>query len=181
MKPLKHGFTLVEILVALVIFATAILGIVQSRTSALRNARESERVFEATQLAQLKMTEMELKFQKSLDQGFNAAMGEETGAFEEPFQDFRWKAVLKEAKLEMTEADLSQMMSKLGFDEDEAQDQIENPANKLVMGNLNKILKENLAELAVSVSWTQFGQEKKVQMVTHLIPTQPKISLSLQP
>jgi hypothetical protein len=167
--------------VALVIFATAILGIVQSRTSALRNARESERVFEATQLAQLKMTEMEFKFQKALDQGFNSAMGEETGTFESPFDEFRWKATLAEAKLELTESVLLKLMSNLGLEEDEARDQIENPANKLVMGNLNKILKENLAQLTLEISWTQFGQTKKVDFVTHLIPSQPKISLSLQP
>jgi Tfp pilus assembly protein PilE len=173
----SSGFTLIEILLALVLFAAAILGIVASRVTAMRNSVESERVFEATQLAQQKMAEMELKFQNEIDKnGVSTALGVEEGTFPEPFQDFKWKAELRESTMQMSGEDLLALLQQVGMSEEDAQVQIE--SQKLVLTNLNKAIRENLPELFVSVEWDQFGKTRRLPLVTHLLPKTPKIELT---
>ncbi len=173
----NSGFTLIEILMALIIFASAIFGIVQSRTSSVRNIFESERVFEATQLAQLKVSELELKYQSLIDKdGVTVSFAKDSGTFEKPYEAYKWNSELKESTLLFKQRDLFTMLMNLGLDKETAEAQLEQ--QKLVLTNLNKVLKENFAELMVKISWNQFGKTRSLPFVTHLIPKKPKIELT---
>lgn len=179
-KNSQSGFTLLEILVATGIFALSVLAFVQSRSISLRNVVESERLSVALQLGQLKMTELEMKYQKLIDQGgLASSIGKDAGVFEAPHDTYTWIMELKESKLELGAEQFVKMLTGLGFDEDEAARQAEDPNQALLMTNLNKTLKENFAELTVEIQWDQLGRIAKLPLVTHLIPEKPKIQLQM--
>lgn len=177
MKNFKSGFTILEVLLATFIFGLAIASIVGSQNSSRKNIITSKRIFEAVQLAQEKIAEMEIKYQKVIDQGsIESSFTEESGTFEGDYKIFKWKAQLKESSLEITETEVRQMLSGLGVEEDIVDAQIEQ--QKLVLTNINKAIKENYAELIVSVEWEEFGKINKLPVVTHLIPKKPKVELT---
>jgi prepilin-type N-terminal cleavage/methylation domain-containing protein len=176
----KAGFTLIEVLLATVIFGAAVVGIVQARTTSLRGMLESERLAVAVQLAQSKMTEAQFKYQRLIDKdGMSSALGEENGTFDEPFAEYSWKVALKESKVEISQEQILNLLTgTLQMDKDEASAQVEQ--QKLVLTNLNKLFKENYAELRVDVEWKQFGRTMSLPVVTHLTPTKPKVELTTQ-
>ncbi len=175
----QNGFTLLEVLVATVVFVLAVLAIGVSRTNSLRSTREARFLTDAVLLSQSKMAELEIEYQKAIDKsGVESSFGTQTGKFEKPFEDFSWTAELKESSLDFKTETLVQFLSQLGIDPETAQAEVENQG--LLIGNLNKALKENYAELRVEVSWMQFGRKKTLPVVTHLLPAKPKITLTLE-
>ena len=174
----QSGFTLIEILIATAIFALSIFAIVQSRTISLRNVVESENLRTAVMLGQMKMSEMEIKYKKELDKAGNmdSAKNSEGGAFEAPYENFKWKADFKESEVKITGEVLAGLLKKMGVDGDEAQIQAEQM--RLVLTNLNKTLKDNFGELTVTISWDAFGRTQKMPLVTHISPSKPKILLT---
>lgn len=171
----QSGFTILEVLLATVIFGFAVLAIVGSQTSSRRNVDKSKKIFEAVQLAQNKMVELEIKYQKEIEKGsVESALTKEEGAFEPPFEKYKWKAELKESSLKFTSGEMSKLLTSLGMEEDLVAAQIEQ--QKLVLTNLNKMMKENFAELTVVVEWDDFGNRAQFPLVTHLIPNKPRFT-----
>jgi len=173
----KAGFTLVEVLAATLLFVLAIFAIVDSQNSSQRSLAQSERMFYATLLAQSKMTEMELKFQKLLDaNGLESSFGKENGSFDAPWDQFKWTAQFKESSVSLSPAVMEKYMISMGIEPEEARVQMEEQA--LVLTNVNKLIKENYGELTVNVSWEYFGNIYSIPLLTHLIPKKPKIELT---
>lgn len=83
----QHGFTLVEMIVATLILAIAIVGAMGAISSSAHATEMGDRVQTAALLAQRKMTELEL-------QASNMTSGEQQGDFGEEFANYRWRAVL---------------------------------------------------------------------------------------
>ena len=179
-KPLPHkqaGFTLVEVLIATLIFALSIFAIVQSRSASLRSVRESERMLIGVQLAQEKITESELKYQKLLDRdGLGESDLKEEGAFEKNFADYKYTVVLKKSGVEITTGMMQKFFTDLGAEPEAVAEQMNKQA--LVLTNLNKLIKANFAELSVTVTWEEFGRKYSVPLTTHLIPARPKVELT---
>lgn len=173
----KSGFTLIEVLVATMVFALAIMGLVASRTSSLRNMAESQRMFEATLLAQSKMAESVAKYQAKLNKGgLSGTIGEEKGKFEAPHEDFSWSLKAKESTMKFSAQAISELMKSLGVDSEVVEQQMQSQA--LLLTNLNKVLKENLMELEVVIEWQQFGRTMKLPVVTMMIPEKLKFQLT---
>lgn len=176
----QSGFTLLEILVATGIFALSVLAFVQSRSISLRNVVESERLARALQLGQLKMAEVEMKYQKTLDRdGLASALIKETGGFDAPNDAYKWSSELKEAGIDLSAEQFVKVLTDLGIDKDEAEKQVDDPQQALLMTNLNKAIKENYAELSVVIEWDQLGRKARLPLITHLIPEKPKIQLQM--
>lgn len=176
----QSGFTLLEILVATGIFALSVLAFVQSRSISLRNVVESERLARALQLGQLKMAEVEMKYQKVLDRdGLEAALVKENGGFDAPNDAYTWKAELKAAGIDLSAEQFVKVLVELGIDKDEAEKQVDDPQQALLMTNLNKAIKENYGELSVVIEWDQLGRKARLPLITHLIPEKPKIQLQM--
>lgn len=173
----RRGFTLLEVLAATMIFALAVFAIVDSQRSSQRTIVQSERFFQATNLARLKMTELELKYQRELNaNGVNATLKEDSGVFAEPLQEFSWKLSIKEAEIDFSPEAMEKFMTSLGLDKDEASVQIEK--QKLVLTNMNRTIKENFLEMRLEIVWTDGGRQSSLPIVTHLIPDKPRIQLT---
>ncbi len=172
------GFTLIEVLLATTLFALAITALVATRGSSLKNVARGEHLGVGLQLLQGKMTEMEMKYQVALNKnGLAATIGTEGGQFEAPHDAYSWTAELKEAKLEMTPEQLIKLLTSFGMSQEDAEAQAEQ--QKILVTNINNTMKENFSELIIQVSWDEYGQKINVPLVTHLIPSKPKIELKL--
>ncbi|HVJ64996.1 MAG TPA: hypothetical protein VM901_07060 [Bdellovibrionota bacterium] len=174
----RGGFTLLETLIATLLLALTVFAVVQSRTSALYNSAESENLAVAAQLLQKKTSELEFYFQRKLNaDGVNSAQEKLEGAFEKPFADYRWRAEFRETLLEIKKEDLLGLMTSMGMESSEAEVQIDQQA--LALGNINTAIKNNFGELEVWVEWNRFGRQKRINVLTHLIPTSPKININI--
>jgi prepilin-type N-terminal cleavage/methylation domain-containing protein len=173
----KSGFTLLEVLAATMIFVLAVFAVIENQKTSQHNIAQSQHYFIATTLARSKLTEMELKYQREFNtNGVNAAIAEESGGFEAPYQDYTWRVAITENTLELSAEALLSFMKSLGLDEDEAELQIEQ--QKLVLTNLNKMLKENFLEMKVEILWESRGRKYSLPVITHLMPEKPRIELT---
>ena len=180
MKSKNSGFTLLETLIATLLLALTVFAVVQSRSSALYNSAESENLAVAVQLLQKKMSELEYYFQKKLNSdGISGAAEKINGEFEKPFETYRFRAEFRETLLAIKKDDIVGMMTELGMDASDAEVQLDQQA--IAIGNINRTIKTNYGELEVWVEWNRFGRNKSINVVTHLIPTAPKITISLNP
>ncbi len=89
----KRGFTLIEMIIATLILALAIVGAMGAISSSLHATESSDRIQTAALLAQRKMTELEL-------QATNLTSGEQQGDFGEDFANYRWRAVTDTTEFE---------------------------------------------------------------------------------
>lgn len=88
----RRGFTLLEVLVALALLATALTALSDLIGGALRNHAYARDLSVATLLARGKMAELEQKYE---DEGFKDSDQEEAGDFaREGAPTFKWRAVL---------------------------------------------------------------------------------------
>jgi general secretion pathway protein I len=91
----ENGFTLLEVLVAMAILATAMVVLLESHASSIRISDTSRRLTVGSALARDLMTEIEL-------QGFPSP-GSETGDFEQwypdMYPDYRWEMEIQESMI----------------------------------------------------------------------------------
>lgn len=173
----QSGFTVLEVLAATLIFFLIAASVTSARIRALRAVSESALISQAQALATMKMTEMELKWQEAIDKGgIRGALGKEEGSFDPPYQNFTWNAELKENPIVINQEQLLQYLAAYGMSEEDSQSQFEQ--SKILLANLNKALKENMAELVIKVNWEFQKNEKSFLLVTHLIPKKPKITFT---
>lgn len=90
----EHGFTLLEVMIALALVATALTVLLSLGNRSILVGERIQRLTEATLLAQQKMTELELAARRS---GFE--MRDEEGTFTEPNAGFRWRTGYSETPL----------------------------------------------------------------------------------
>jgi hypothetical protein len=173
----KSGFTIIEILAATLIFFLVATSVVTTRTHALKSVAESTFITQAQALSELKMTEMEIKFQEAIDKtGVKGALGHEEGSFEAPYESFKWKAELKENPNIVTQEQLLKFLQAYGLSPEDSEQQFQQ--SKLLLTNLNKAMKENMAELVVKVTWNFQKKDRYFLLVTHLIPKKPKVTFT---
>lgn len=80
------GFTLLEVMIALAIIATALVALLGLSQRSILVQDKIQKLTRATLLAQQLMNEEEASTSKS-----TAAFGEKEDVFPEPFEDFRWQ------------------------------------------------------------------------------------------
>jgi type II secretion system protein I len=97
-KSLSQGLTLLEVLIALVIISTALVGLVRLENEDIRAITRAQRMTLAAMLARNMLAQIELA-------GFPEDLGEEEGDFQEeeeedeglkvPYAGFRWKKAIE--------------------------------------------------------------------------------------
>ena len=176
-KKAQHGFTLLEVLAATILFVLAISTVISARNRSLSVVTESGLLAQAQALAEMKMTEMEMKLQEGIDKaGVKSNLGKDEGEFESPYQSFKWSMEFVENPLVLKEEQLLGFLKAFGISDEESAQQFEQ--SKLVLANLNKTMLENMGELRVEVKWKFKNKDKNMLLVTHLIPKKPKISFT---
>jgi len=89
----KSGFTLIEMIVATLILALAIVGALSVISNSTRAVESGERLQTAALLAQNKLTELEL-------QTTNMTSGEQQGDFGEEYPTYRWRTMTDTTEFE---------------------------------------------------------------------------------
>ncbi len=110
----RAGFTLLEVMMALLLLATAVMILVQSQTTAVHLQSEATRINTATMLARQIFTELDIRMAK---EGFGELEIKETGDFNDQlydgqFDDYRWEYEIE--KLEVELPGLGNLMGMMG-------------------------------------------------------------------
>jgi len=170
------GFTLIEVLLAFLLFVTIFSVFAQTKGGSEQSVRQNLRRDVAVRLLQTKMTETEIKIQNIIDKnGVPTSYNEESGTFEDPYIDYQWTYKFSQPSIKFTAETLIKFLTNMGMDKDEAMAQVE--SQKLVMTNLNKNIEANFGELLVEVKWDYLGQQK-MSLLTHLVPKKAKVTLT---
>ncbi len=173
----QSGFTIIEVLMATILFGVAVMALMQAPITSRKNSERSLLITNATQLLQNKMTEMELKYQALIDQGgVKGNFTKEEGNFDKPYQRFKWKVEFRESSIVLDSGVLKTFLVNLGMEEDQVERQLDE--QKLILTNLNKAFLENLGELEVKIIWKSGSKEKSIPLVTHLMPRNPTITFT---
>lgn len=118
------GFTLLEVMMALLLLATAVMILVQSQTTAVHLQEQATRINTATMLARQIFTELDLRIAK---EGFGELEVKEQGDFSDQiydgtFDDYRWEYEVEKVEVELP--GLGNLMGMLGEGTDELGDAV---------------------------------------------------------
>lgn len=155
----RAGFTLLEIMIALVILAGSILALLSAQGGSFLASERAERLTAATFLARQKMSEMQMEIEKDLAKNkFPRDDTEETGDFDEPFDDYRWKYIVTKVEIPLQEA---------GSEEG---------AHALVLSYVRSIMEqisEGVREIKLTVFWGDKDlpeeEQQSLDLVTHIV------------
>lgn len=152
-KTSRSGFTLLEVLAALMLFAIAIAGIIQGQTGSVRAIVRSEKLSQALALAQEKMTELEIEMGKT---NFEAMKEEEAGDFDsEKLKEFKWTRILEKVELGCF-----------------LPDNPDNESNSIEQGVLSiakQAFEKAIRKVIVRVEWEENNSTKSAQVVQLLV------------
>jgi prepilin-type N-terminal cleavage/methylation domain-containing protein len=179
-----RGFTLLEVVIALVILTSSLIVLVQTQGLAVLMTAESERYLVATNLARQKMAEITLRLE---EEGFiDRDVIEEQGDFDdlddhwdgydldEAVEDYRWAYIIREIDLTMA-ADLGAMAEgMMGDAMPDGASSVDTPDLMDIPGMsddmLGNMLNPYIREVRVVVWWGENEDElDQVDIVTHVI------------
>lgn len=109
----ERGFTLLEVMVALAVLATALIMLLHVRNQGIRLAEESRRLTEATLLASWRLGEIEAV--GSLE------VGERTGDFGNDYPGYTWQVVIQEVGTPMLSRTFREVRVTVSWDPDRPQ------------------------------------------------------------
>lgn len=182
----RAGFTLLEVMMALLLLATAIMILVQSQTTAVHLQEQATRINTATMLARQIFTELDIRMSK---EGFGELEIKETGDFNDQlydglFDDYRWEYEIE--KLDVKLPGLGNLMGMLGEGTEELGDAVgaggQAPQNDLAalgalgfdMSFLTEQMGKYLREARVRICWEEGSnrqyepEEECLEVVTHM-------------
>jgi type II secretion system protein I len=147
----KKGFTLLEIMLALAIFAMAVSAVVGFNARGYVNEARARRLTVAVELARQKMVDAQLDVEKEINKGAFPEEKTDEGEFERPFEDYRWKMEIRKVELPMPP---------LGEEANEMM--------KQMMETITKQISESVRELKLTISWKEMERERSFSVVTHI-------------
>ena len=133
----SKGFSLIEVLLATIILAGALVALSSSWSGTVFSFKKSEKVQIITSLLKSKMTELEIKYSQT---GYTAIPEEEDGDFGNEFPDLSWKAEVREMEF----PDLAALMtSEDGLDE----------MTRMIVKQMTEHLSKTIKEMRVTITW----------------------------
>jgi len=96
---LEHGFTLLEVMIALAIVGTTLIAMLSLGNRTIATNAQLQRLTEATLLAQEKMTEIE----QSAAANRNLEMQNGQGTFSDPFAEFSWQTSFSPTPIDLVQ------------------------------------------------------------------------------
>ncbi|MBF0492747.1 MAG: prepilin-type N-terminal cleavage/methylation domain-containing protein [Deltaproteobacteria bacterium] len=174
----SHGFTLLEIMIALAILSFSLLSLYSGMGNSLRASAEAEQTEKAVQLARGRMAEIRIGLDEEMARGAFPDEKEENGVFEKPFEDYRWAYSIKKVEIPFISPqllgkeaglDMGQASEKSGSTGQNSTPGIDNIVNNLAQAVTKKI-SESIRELKVTVFWGEEGEgQDKLVLTTHLV------------
>lgn len=150
----QRGFTLIEVMVALMIIAGGLLALTNSWSGSFMRIRKATTANDVATLLERKMIEVEVKYK---EKPFNEIPEEETGDFGTDFPQYRW--VMKSKELKMP--DLTAVL--VGQD---------GGADEMLIAMIKQtteILSKAIKEVKVSVFAKIQGKEREFSAVQYII------------
>lgn len=178
----RHGFTLLEVMVALAILAISLLTVTEIVSSALRSQVLARDLEVATLLARGKMAELTEQYER---EGFGVGGDTEEGDFEEEgHPEFAWEMELVEpegtldgkALAAIFLGDEGGLAALLGGTPDANGITTVNPLAATIAAQVEQQLngfaarlKQGVRELRLTVSWKEGARAESFTVVTHLV------------
>lgn len=163
------GFTLLEVMFALVILAMSLIVLMQNQTQSVSLAERARGWDHATALASAKIAELSMIAQQ---QGIEKVKNEETGEFDQAkFPGYRWKSWTRPVPQPNFQA-LAGLAS--------AENEEENPSAGAMAGPMQMIAKawnECLTELHVEITWGEGQTPRSFELTTHLLAKDTSIKI----
>ena len=150
----SHGFSLIEILIALGILAGAMMTTAVAVYSAMDHQTQNEERLQAILLANNKMVEVEAQIEADMEKKKFPQEKEEDGEFEPPFENYKWTYAIKKVEIPLS-----------------GQQGNENAAARGIMQTIMKDLSKAVRELKVTVSWVdaETEKDKEIILTTHIV------------
>jgi len=184
-----RGFTLLEVMVALAILASAMLALTQVVSGALRNHVRASHLDVATLLARGKLAALEDEFET---QGFRDFDQSADGTFEaEGHPEIHWKAEVTRPQVELGpdrilglltggEGDLAKLLGQGAAKPGEpttVQTGAAGVAASLQqqLAVIGEQIKKGVRELHLTVSWPDGKKDESFTVVEHLVVLTPKV------
>lgn len=149
---MKKGFTLLEIMLALAVFAVAVAGLVGFNARGYVNDAKARQISIATDLARGKMVDYQLEIEKEINKGSFPEEKAEDGGFDRPYDNYRWKAEIRKVELPLPP---------LGENMGEATGQL--------MQMMTKQISDAVREIKITISWSEMEKERSFSIVTHIV------------
>ncbi len=159
----EAGFTLVEVLFAILIFVIAALAAADLTRGSVRATREGKDISVATWLLQNVMTELETKLEtEGFDKGCDK---KKEGKFDPPNDRFVWTAYCNDIDFK-----LSSSAAKILAKEDSKDDKpsTEDMIQKIILKSAGDYLTKSIRELHVEIKWKMGSIEKTIDATTHV-------------
>ena len=168
----ESGFNLLEVLVAILIFALIVTAIFYAQTQASRKYSLTKEETLAALLAQNIMAETEAKYEaKAFEKTAKSESGEGKGAF----VGYKWRWTIRPMPVQLPS--FSQAAGAQGEESNSEDEQF----GKMVVELINTHLKETWRELSVDISWKSVvgDEERKYSLTTHLVDLSQKPNFGL--
>lgn len=148
----RKGFTLLEVMLALTIFALAMTALVGFHARGYVNDGKARRLTAAVSLARAKMTDIELDIEKEMVKGSFPEDRSESGEFEKPYEDYKWKMEIRRVELPIPP---------LGDNAGEI--------NQQMMQMVTKQISDAVREIKLTISWQEMNNERSFSVVKHIV------------
>lgn len=156
MKQRNKAFTLVEVMIALMILSITLTSMTGGQVMALSTSQKSRFITTAATLARNMMEDIDIN---ATTKGFTYIkdLGEkqEGDLDDDGYKGWKWKREVKEVKLPISTIMKTLMSS--GEMQQEAEDSGATSSEQqilgLIAGNVEKVMKDSLREVSVTVSW----------------------------
>ncbi len=188
-RPSSRGFTLLEVMIALMILAGALLTVSEITGGALRNHVRARQLEVATLLARGKMVEVEADYERK---GFRDFDEKDEGTFEaQGHPEVRWAVEVVKPEVELSADKILELLTgkQGGLEEliqgampkDGGPQTVMPGATAIAQGlqtqlvQIGEQIKKGVREVRLTVSWP--GGGKKVEaftVVTHMVVLSPK-------
>jgi len=159
-KGFSQGFSLLEVVIAVVILAGGMLAVSRITSASYTYSSKVDNIYLGTELAWLKLSEIELDIEKN---GIPDGGKEEEGEFEdESYKGIKWKYSIKMVRFSMPEMssgdesgnqDVEQAKSAMGF----------------IEGPIEDFIRENIRKLTLKVYWGDGDRESEKVVFTKFL------------
>jgi type II secretion system protein I len=166
----KDGFTLLEVIIAMAIMVVAFGSILAVEQGSINASSRAKQMNIVAMLAKNQMIETEFKIQGKT---FEEVKKEEEGNFKPPYEDYHWKAKVKELKFpnigavggaNKAEGDNRDSRGDAGGDGQD-NSQASEMLGKLVSNFLSKAIRE----VSVTISWKRGSGEQTFTLSTYWV------------